>query len=253
MSVPKHIIYGLVDPRTLMVRYVGLSSSGLSRAHRHRLPSVLGAEDTHKTRWIRGLLAAGLDYQVITLAPSSRERLVGDEQWWIAYARASGWPLTNSTDGGEGLLNPTEETRARMRAARVGLKIGPPSKETRDKIGAANRGKTPSAELRALWSLQRTGSTHTAEARAKIAAASRGRRMSDKARAALAKLNANRIVSEETREKLRIAKLGYVPSAEARRKNGDSHRGTKRSEETKARMREAWIRRRERIQQGASK
>ena len=176
MTTPKYLIYGLVDPMTSLVRYVGLSSNGLQRPRVHHCPSTLEAEgDTHKTRWIRSLIADGLRFHIAILQESSADALKADEQWWIAYAKASGWPLTNATSGGE---QPrfSDESRAKMSAARKRRPRSPCSPETRAKISAARKGWTPSPETRALWSSIRKGYKHTDEARAKISAAGRRRK-----------------------------------------------------------------------------
>lgn len=100
-AVTKFLIYGLVDPRTKLVRYVGKSSSGLTRPRSHLCPSNL-AHRTYSARWIKSLLALGLRYEIVVLETPHKEILSDTERWWIAYGRASGWPLTNLTDGGEG-------------------------------------------------------------------------------------------------------------------------------------------------------
>lgn len=61
-----NIIYGLVDPRTLMVRYVGLSSRGLVRPNEHRSNRSLKV-DSYKNRWLKQLFAIGLNYQTVVL------------------------------------------------------------------------------------------------------------------------------------------------------------------------------------------
>lgn len=68
-----------------------------------------------KANWIRSLVKFGLTYDIAILEViHSADDLPIAERWWIAYARACGWPLTNATDGGEGLLNPAASTRAKM-------------------------------------------------------------------------------------------------------------------------------------------
>jgi len=90
-------IYGLIDPRTLLIRYIGLATSK-RRPHQHRYCT----DDTYKSRWIRSLHVEGLDYEICILETCfSTEELKNAERWWIAYGRASDWPLTNLTDGGE--------------------------------------------------------------------------------------------------------------------------------------------------------
>jgi len=115
--VSRFIIYGLIDPTSLLVRYVGMSSSGMKRPRQHRQARAVSGK-TYCARWIRKLFSNGLDFEIVILEiVSSQAGLPDAEKWWIAYGRACGWPLTNLTDGGEGLTNPSERTREKMRAA----------------------------------------------------------------------------------------------------------------------------------------
>jgi len=56
----------------------------------------------------------------------------------VAHGRAQGWPLTNSTDGGDGVPNLSGESKARMLATWKGRKHRP---ESLVRIGAASRGR----------------------------------------------------------------------------------------------------------------
>lgn len=159
MSVQSDIlIYGLIDPRTLMVRYVGLSRSGMKRPLVHGHASVLKKERTHKSYWIRKLRAEGYDYQIVILQQSTPDSVNADERWWIAYGRACGWPLTNHTDGGEGVtgLRFSKESRARLSEAHRGQRpwnCGKTmSEEQKEKLRAAHLGLTASADTRAKMS-----------------------------------------------------------------------------------------------------
>ena len=106
------LIYALIDPRTRLIRYVGLSSSGLDRPKDHRYQSC---SETYCRQWVKSLQALGLDYEITVLETvSSEEELPITERWWIAYGRACGWPLTNLTDGGEH-YKLTEEGQRRLR------------------------------------------------------------------------------------------------------------------------------------------
>lgn len=98
MIASSFLIYGLVDPRTRLIRYVGLSSSGLRRPRAHRCPSC---PDTYCRRWVITLQRLELDYAIVVLETVSNAIELADaERWWIAYGRACGWPLTNCTSGG---------------------------------------------------------------------------------------------------------------------------------------------------------
>lgn len=77
----------------------------------------------------------------------------------------------NLREGGS-RSSPHEETRKKMRAAKLGKKH---SFETREKMSAAHRGRAPSPETLAASRLARIGSKHSDEARAKMSAWQSGR------------------------------------------------------------------------------
>ena len=98
----KSYVYGLIDPRTMLIRYVGKGSRP-DRPAQHRRCLKDGSRDkTHKATWIRELGRAGHDYFVCRLQEcSSSDEALALEIWWIAFGRCLGWPLTNGTDGGD--------------------------------------------------------------------------------------------------------------------------------------------------------
>jgi hypothetical protein len=69
--------------------------------------------DTRKCRWIAKLCANGLHpvVEILEINPVDWQHA---ERKWIAHFRALDADLCNHTDGGEGLHNPTIETRAKM-------------------------------------------------------------------------------------------------------------------------------------------
>jgi hypothetical protein len=167
-------IYGLIDPQTGECRYIGKTSVGSQRMKMHW--SRLKCDRTYKGAWLRKLKVGGQECEVEILEELSKELLSGAERRWIAYGREQGWPLTNLTDGGEGLHGHkfTEEHKAKISAANKGRKMTaeqisklsaackardpatrrhqrlqrrvPLSEETRKKIGAAQLG------MKKIWS-----------------------------------------------------------------------------------------------------
>ncbi len=158
MKGPKHIIYGLVDPRNGELRYVGKSSQGLTRPQSHACPSNL-TERTHKGHWVKSLVDLGLkpDILVLEVRPDANS-LNEAECFYIAYFRQLGCNLTNATTGGDGAPGnrASETARAKMSASKLGRKQSPEhirarslalkghkvSEDTRAKIGAVHKGNT---------------------------------------------------------------------------------------------------------------
>ena len=144
------------------------------------------------------------------------EQLNEREIFWIAELGSKVPNGYNLTDGGDGALNPSPETRARMSAARKG-KPSP------------NKGKKLPEEQKAKISANHAdvngekngfyGKHHTKETCAKMSAAKKGK--------------SHKPHSPETRDK--IAK---------------SNKGKKRSEETRAKIKVAWARRKKAVENG---
>lgn len=219
---PRFIIYGLTDPRTGEVRYIGKSCVGLSRPRSGRYRAKCGS-------WIASLKKRGLRHGVIILAEfDAADGLYEREQWAIAYARCLGWRLTNMTDGGPGLVNPSESTKAKLSAAHRGRRHTP---EARERMRAAQRkrvadGWRPSAETIDKMRRARLGKKQSMEAVRKTADAHRGTRMSEETRARMSKAARALNAQPERRSKLSMAQKGRALS--------DEHR---------ARLSKAWERR----------
>jgi hypothetical protein len=116
--VNAYLVYGLVDPRSGELRYVGKSCSGLARprAHARRLKWDRG----HCRNWVKSLVDAGLKPEVEVLeGHETAEALVEAEKHFIAYFRSIGCNLTNVTAGGDGTWGTTKspETRLKMSLA----------------------------------------------------------------------------------------------------------------------------------------
>lgn len=156
----QNLIYGLIDPRTRLVRYIGLSSTGMHRPAFHK--SLAPHEQTYKANWIKSLHALVLDYEIVVLEEEPAD-LAQAERWWIAFGRACGWPLTNLTSGGDGSFGYKHEeaTLAKMRGRKLtdaqraavsarqrGRKRGPLPPEVKAKISEANKGRDLGPEWR---------------------------------------------------------------------------------------------------------
>jgi hypothetical protein len=268
----KPFIYGLVDPfEPGHVRYVGMATQP-RRPYEHAKEARKSTQQTHKLNWIRQVQAVGSEPSVLILEElpegCDREFLGFVESCYIKSLREIGHKLTNGTDGGEGLVNPTEEVRARISAS---TRAGQAPEDVREKmrVAARKRWEDPAERLRKSESAK---AAMTAERRAVISAANRGRVCSDKTRQKMREahkglvfspshcrnISASRTpevrakIGEATRKRYEdplererqglAIKAGVTPETCA--KISALHTGKKRSEETKARMRAAWVRRR---------
>lgn len=204
----RFLVYGLVDPRTGLVRYVGKSTCGLRRPNQHRAPGRLAkAGNTHNGNWIRKLQRYGLDYSVTVIAEfQSAEGLFEAEQFWIDELRSRGFRLTNASGGGPGLLNPTPETRAKMSKAHLG------QKPTASAIAAAVKANT--------------GRKRTLEQRARISASRLGKKPTEAARRNMSLAATGRVTPEHVKEKLSAALTGRPSPFKGRVHTDESRRQT---------------------------
>ena len=95
-----HGVYYLIDPITMIPRYVGFSEKPQARFEGH-IKHLRGS--THKVRWINSLLAISLrPILSIRCIVASKLEACRIETALIALLRARDVDLTNATPGGEG-------------------------------------------------------------------------------------------------------------------------------------------------------
>lgn len=182
-------VYGLADPESGQIRYVGIAKDVRRRIKRHIAER---ARAWHSSRWISGLFARGLRPEMFEIERVDDCVAAEAERFWIAYFRAIGADLTNLTAGGDGCASPAPSVRAAISAA---LKGRAHSREHVEKNAAAQRGRKLSPEqvqgmrdrrvsdeTRRRISAAMTGRPsphrgrrHSAEARANMSAAKKGR------------------------------------------------------------------------------
>lgn len=95
-------VYGLIDPVSKELRYIGYSSNYLERYKEHLLPSNL-KHNTHKNVWLKSLLKVGNKPHLIILKEACSEQDgLNKEIELIRYFTNLGCNLTNGTFGGDG-------------------------------------------------------------------------------------------------------------------------------------------------------
>jgi hypothetical protein len=140
--------------------------------------------------------------------------------------------LTNMTSGGDGLKNPTAETRK--------------------KISEAHKKRFENPEERKKMSLIKKGTKVTEETRQKLSRAGKLRRATPEARLNMSIAAKKRGISEETRAKINAARVGLKRSDEVKKAISEKLKGKIVSLETRAKLREAQLRRYSRTKQEAA-
>lgn len=203
------IIYGLYDPRTEALRYIGQTTrTSTQRLRAHLTPSAL-RRHSYVARWLSGLSRSRLIPTCSILAEAQdQEELDRLEVEWIAKARSEGASLVNLADGGGG---------------RPGYVVPP---EVRERIAAKQRGVPKpkhTEEWKAQMSAQMTGrNTNTAEHLEALAALKRGVSRSAETRAKISAAKKGRGLTPDHREKV-VAALRAVDQTTISRRAGSSH------------------------------
>jgi hypothetical protein len=270
----KPFIYALVDPiERGHIRYVGMAVNNPNRPYEHA-KNLRERDDTHKGNWVRKVLSEGREPIVLILEElpeDSPRSLIGFvEACYIKSLREIGHRLTNSTSGGDGCPDLSPESLAKMKersvagmlrngaaaklSAKAKIRWSDPAErakqsaiiqatmtpERRAQIGADTKGRKHSDETRAQMSEAHKGLERTTEHCANLRAS-----RTPEVRAAISAATLKRYEDPAARVKHSLAVKAAITDV-TRAKLSAIHLGSKRSEETKARMREAWVKRRER-------
>lgn len=186
-------IYGLIDPRDGTLRYVGKADKPGRRLQAH-LFHAKHNQLTHKARWIKGLLEAGVAPEMTILEIVPLDDWQEAERFWIAYLRAIGCELVNHNDGGLGNVKCDAETRQKISKRLQGR---PAPAGTAERLIAINRDPgtwTPERRLAASKAQKRR---YQREPNPRF-----GKPCPPQVKRAVAEANAARVHSNETRKKL---------------------------------------------------
>lgn len=250
-------IYTLSDPRTMMVRYVGVTVQGILTRLKDHLKKSVRERNTYCARWINSLVKEGLSPIVSVLELGYGETRKVRERYWISTLRQS-CDLTNLTDGGDGTLGYSvrPETREKIRRSLTGRHLSDerrekmrgyvPTAETRAKLSLAARGRKVSESTKALLRLANKGRTISEDHKERMRIGRRklrGRPLSPERKAKLVASLYGRKMSPEHKARLLALNLGKKASPEARAKMSAARKGKKFSPEHRARMSEAGRRR----------
>lgn len=96
-------IYGLVDPITNQLRYVGKTKMKLDARIRKHLNKANLRARTLKINWIKSLLKQNLKPNIVIIQQFNEPDILNQaEIHWIKYFKDMGCQLTNHTKGGDG-------------------------------------------------------------------------------------------------------------------------------------------------------
>ena len=207
-------IYVLTEPDG-QIRYVGKTIQPLHKRLYKHLSEARNNGNTHRERWIRKLFRGGHlpSIQIIGEIDGDGCR---EEIAWIAYFKAEGVQLVNSTLGGDGTLGHkktiSEETRKKLSLALMGHH---PSEETL---------KNQRAGIKKFW--ESRGGHLLEETKKKLSAALMGHKISKLTRIKISNtLKKNPVRywlgkkrSKSTCAKMSLARHGCKASKETRKK-----------------------------------
>lgn len=99
-----NVIYGLYDPISNHLMYIGKTRKNLKTRYRQHLLQAKTNNKTKKEKWIYNLLLNNLkpDIKIIDSTAKTNEELNQLERFYIEYCLFNGHILTNITTGGNG-------------------------------------------------------------------------------------------------------------------------------------------------------
>ncbi len=209
-------IYTLSDPITNEIRYIGFTSKILEkRLHQHIHRAKYHTKVTfHVTCWIRKLLKNNLTPIIEHLDYCDDDTWQQYERYWISQFKTWGFNLTNHTDGGDGMLNPSKETREKLskslkgkirtkeqienhRKAITGRKMSEEHKQKhRENASQYWKGKKLNPETIKKMIVSKQGFKHSQESKNKISENN-------------AKIWLGKKFSKETKEQMSISRKAY--------------------------------------------
>ena len=220
MAAKKSFIYGLTDPRTGKVRYVGYSVDPNKRLTDH-LRQARRTTSSHRTAWLRQLFKLELRPELVILEKTTTDRAQEREIYWIQDFRVHGERLTNQSNGGEG-QNGYKHSAATKAKIGASLKGRPNhgwmrglTKETDPRVAAIAR-KSAKRMIGNQYSKGKGGrfkkgrTKYTDPAIARAAEKMKGRVCSPEHRAKVAIAARKRICSDATRQKFRMRAMRSV-------------------------------------------
>jgi len=222
-------IYLLDDPRLGRKKgYVGWAYT--ENIQKRYVRHLYDKRNAYRWNWIRKLKLLGLVpiFQILGEYPKPMWSIM--ERFWIAWYRVMGYELTNASDGGKGLVNPTPEIRAKISAANKGKKLSEKARAALDRTGipSPKKGTKLSKDQLEKMSASMKLRWKAPEFRAKQTASRKGKPSPLKGRTGFR--------SEESLAKSSAAMCLRWSDPEYRNKMSIAHKGKKCSGETKIKI-----------------
>lgn len=153
-------IYALCEPdlHVPVIRYIGKTVTLFKRFKAHLSQTV--KEQTRVGNWLKSLAARGEKPVLMTLDTVSDDQGAAAEVLYIRLARDGGMDLCNLTDGGDGVVNPSPESREKVRQGKLGRRnpnFGRVPQVTQDAALRANLGRVPTLEVREILRATKLG------------------------------------------------------------------------------------------------
>lgn len=154
-----YLLHSPEDPSQSI--YIGKADDLRIRLRQHAQEALKTKKSTRKLNWLRKWLPSlEAQIEIVLLETVATDGWQESERFYIAYFHSIGANVLNTTDGGDGLSDPTGEIGKKISLTLKGRKH-PCSPETARKISAAKKGCCPP-------------NTHTPQANAKRSAWMRG-------------------------------------------------------------------------------
>lgn len=93
-----YYVYGLVDPTSSMICYVGITGNTPHKRFVQHLSRLEREVYTPKGQWLNALIDNGYFPHIVTLQIVDTEQQAQiAERWWISHGQMIGWPLRNTS------------------------------------------------------------------------------------------------------------------------------------------------------------
>lgn len=91
-------IYGLLDPKTSKIRYIGKTTNTLNVRLSKHISSIKYEAPTHRSNWIKSLLEMGLKPNIFLIETCNETNWEDRERFYIKKYKSH---LTNTSEGGD--------------------------------------------------------------------------------------------------------------------------------------------------------